>query len=316
MRRPRIGLWVTLFIILIIVVGTLAMGWSVVLVQHYNETLRIARDRARGPWIPLIVGTAGFVAVLSLIIAFFVRMVKEMRLNQRQSEFLATVSHELKTPLAAMELSSSLLRSGGLSATEVERLWDSHDAELARLRGEVETLLEAARWQAGSSTIKKSPLILEEWVERSRARWEKILGPGARLEREGPGFGNACVIVDERSLNLIVDNLLDNARKFSKGPARVALVAERADAQRGSDPKRWRLTVRDHGMGFDPEISTKLFERFFRARTDAPYAIPGSGLGLYLAASASRAMKLKISAQSEGLGKGASFTIEGSEVAG
>ena len=62
----------------------------------------------RWQWL-ILIAIAGFVL-------FFVRLLKEMRLNQQQAEFLATVSHELKTPIATLELSSSLLRAGGLSA--------------------------------------------------------------------------------------------------------------------------------------------------------------------------------------------------------
>jgi two-component system, OmpR family, phosphate regulon sensor histidine kinase PhoR len=312
MRRN--GLWIILFIFLIIVVAVLATGWSVVLVQHYREMLRIARADARGPWVTLLLGSAGFVAVLSLIIAFFVKIVRETRLNQRQSEFLATVSHELKTPLAAMELSSSLLRAGDLSPREIERLWTSHDAELKRLRGEVETLLEAARWQGKAPKIQMAPVMLDAWMARSTDRWKKILGPESVLELQGPGFERACALLDEHSLNIIVDNLLDNARKFSKGPPHVVLRASRHRPISGRGPYKWELRVKDHGRGFEPEDSEKLFERFFRAKTDAPYAIPGSGLGLYLAASASRALKLTIRAESAGLGKGATFVIEGSEI--
>src|SRR5205085_12355532 len=70
----------------------------------------------------------------------FRSLLNEMRLNHLQAEFLAAVSHELKTPLASLELASSLLRAGNIEAAEAERLWDSHAAELKRLKEEVETL--------------------------------------------------------------------------------------------------------------------------------------------------------------------------------
>src|SRR3954464_13801945 len=165
MSKKRRWLWILLFISVAILLSALATGWNVVLVFDYLHILELARTLSlpdnhnthpASLIFKMILGTLGFVAALALTVLIFFKLLKEMRLNQLQSEFLATVSHELKTPIAAMELSSTLLREGDLSQEEVHKLWHSHDAELKRLQEEVETLLEAARWQGNPILQKKS----------------------------------------------------------------------------------------------------------------------------------------------------------------
>jgi signal transduction histidine kinase len=120
MRKRRRWLWIVLFVWVALLLGSLATSWNVVLVRDYQKMLELAGTLPRpfdqrAPWMSLILGTTGFVAALVTLIFFFLKVLHEMRVNQMQSEFLATVSHELKTPIAALELASSLIRSGGLS---------------------------------------------------------------------------------------------------------------------------------------------------------------------------------------------------------
>lgn len=325
MNRRRWWFWISLFVAIVLLLTLLATGWNVVLVRDYFRMVELARQTlnpavtpplelppvheiaTESPWTNVALGSSGFAVVLAAVVLFFLKMVKEMRLNQQQSEFLATVSHELKTPIAAMELSASLLRQGGLTGEEATQLWESHEMELKRLRAEVEELLEAARWQTGGMKLARTPMVLEEWIEENMARrWRSILGPGARLTREGEALSEPALL-DVRSLNLIVDNLFDNARKFARGTPAMTIHTRR---HRG----RWHIEFRDEGWGFDPSDSKRLFVRFFRARHDAPYAIPGTGLGLFLAASACRALGLKLRGTSEGRGYGAVFTLSGREI--
>jgi signal transduction histidine kinase len=306
MRRHR-WVWIVLFVIVVLLLGTLATGWNVVLVRDYQRLVELARGQhdLRLPLGTIVLGTLGFAGALTGIIVFFVKLLREMHLSQMQAEFLATVSHELKTPIATIELTSSLIRSGTATADETRDLWASHDTELRRLKEQVLTLLEAARWQSAAPVIRRRPVRLEGWLEESLARWRAMLGPGARLERHGDPL--ACEAeVDVGLLNLIADNLVDNARKFSREVPRVT-IRTRVLEQTG----RWQIRIEDEGWGFDPADAKKIFRRFFRSRTEAPHAIPGTGLGLYLAATASRVMRITLTGESAGHGAGAAFTLEG-----
>jgi signal transduction histidine kinase len=260
----------------------------------------------------MILGTLGFIAVLALTVLLFIKLLHEMRLNQLQSEFLATISHELKTPIAALELSSSLLRSGGISESERNRLWSTHRLELKRLREEVEALLEAAKWQSKPNLMQKRIISVESWIRDSLPHWKQILGTESILTYQSTAlFSQACL--DIRSLNLIADNLISNAKKFSKGTPHVVVRTLRIPKEGPFSKTKWRVEFEDYGWGFSPTDSEKIFHRFFRSKNPAPYAIAGTGLGLYLAREASRAMGLTLRAQSKGTGNGAIFILEGVE---
>ena len=181
MNRKHRWLWGILFTSVAILLSALATGWNVVLMRDYQHILQLAKSLSSSnelSYFPshlivkMILGTLGFVATLTLTILIFIKLLKEMRLNQQQSEFLATVSHELKTPIAAMELSSSLLRTSGLSHSETQRLWSSHQVELNRLKEEVDALLEAARWQVKPKLYPMAPFLLEEGIQESMERWK------------------------------------------------------------------------------------------------------------------------------------------------
>lgn len=301
-RGASRGVWVLVFVVAVLLLGTLAATWNVVYIERLREVELKSLPRS-GAWVGIVLGSLGFVGLLGGMILFFVRLLQEMKLNQLQSEFIAAVSHELKTPIATIELSSSLIRSGGLSSEESTRLWSSHDAELQRLKSEVEALLAAAQWQSNAMQSKLSPTSVEEWLNQSMDRWRHILGPGATLDRNGERIQGKALI-DPRMLTQVADNLIDNARKFSRGVPEVAIRTRQIEGH-------WQITFQDQGWGFDPADADRIFKRFVRGKNDAPYAIPGTGLGLFLARSASQAMKIRLSGESAGHGKGATFRLEG-----
>lgn len=318
MLKRRLWFWIVLFIFVVLLLGILATGWNVVLVRDYQRILELAGSLSRTPaeplpWVNLVLGTLGFIVALGVLILFFVKLLREMRLNDLQAEFLAQVSHELKTPIATMELSSSLLRNGSLSPEESRELWDSHDAELKRLREEVELLLESARLQSPYSPLRNQIIPLDRWVEESLPRWRKILGPDSSIERVGDAL--PCQArVDLRMLNLITDNLVDNARKFARGTPRLTVRSKFIASENPWKPGKWQLQFEDQGWGFSSQDSKRIFKRFVRAKTLSPHAIPGTGLGLYLAATASRAMGIHLKGESGGPNQGAVFTLEGHDL--
>ena len=319
MNKRRHWLWVALFIGVALVIATLGLGWNVVLVRDYERIAELAHSisQPNPPAAPvthliasLVLGTLGFFAVLGSLILFFLRLLREMKVNQQQSEFLATVTHELKTPIAAMELASSLIQEGGLTPEELKKLWNSHNLELARLRSEVESLLEAARWESTPVTIEAQLVNLETWLSDSMERWKSILGPNAELSRDGEALRGPAQL-DLRKLNLISDNILQNSKKYAKGAPKVMIHTSRIKSRFGQD--RWQIEFKDFGWGFDPNDAQRILKPFYRSKSQVPYAIPGAGLGLYIASSASRALGMKMRGTSAGRGEGATFFLEGKE---
>ena len=205
MAAKRRWLWMALFIWVVILLGILAAGWNFVLVQDYRQIMELARaiarpgqDRrgmqidTRPPWPAVVFGTLGFLAAVGVMAGIFVRLLNEMRLNQLQAEFLAAVSHELKTPLASLELTSSLLRE--------RRRWIRRGRRplgIARRRAQA-----AAR--GGRDPARGRPLARSRHT-RSRARrsssrtgsrtdmirWRRILGPRRRAQARRPARSKA-----------------------------------------------------------------------------------------------------------------------------
>jgi signal transduction histidine kinase len=282
-------------IILVLVIGLLA-----VLATRFNVALYLADRRSV---LEPILGTAGFIIIIASFILLFLRLTQEMRLNQLQSEFLAAVTHELKTPIATLELSSSLLRQNDLPEQDRAQLWRSHEVELGRLRAEVEALLEAARWDVNAVRAKRVEIDLEKWVGERISTWRELLGAGATIVREGDALPSR-ISADPKMLDIICTNFVENAKKFSMGKPHVTLRTR-------YHGKKWQLDFVDRGFGFESSESKKIFRRFYRAKHTAPYAIAGTGLGFYLARAAVKRLGMKVFATSPGPELGAIFSIKG-----
>lgn len=309
--KPRIGLWITIFFVVMAIVGVMATSYNVEIVNN----IEARQFTLETPWSKIVLGSLGFFVILGSFVLFFMRLLREMRVSQVQAEFLDRISHELRTPLSTITLVSDLLRDPDLKKEEYEKLWKSHDAELARLKKDVELLLQAGHMRESKLRVNIEPIHLEKWLSRKWSEFESLLGNHAVLTKTG-SLGNGWAAVDPTLFELIFRNLLDNARKFS---IQSPVVEIRCQTMRGRFPfsrRRWRIDVVDQGYGFTPDSESYLFRRFsripFRASELKQKTVPGTGLGLYLSASSAKAMGITLEGKSLGEGKGAQFTLEGS----
>ncbi len=306
--RPRVGLWVLLFILGLIVVGVMATFYNVEIVHHVNLNLEAV------PWTKIIAGAIGFFGIIGAFVLFFTRLLREMRISQIQADFLDRISHELRTPISTLTLISDLLKQKGVGQTDFDqKLWQSHDLELARLRTDVELLLQAARLREARLSVKLEQIDLDAWFESKRESFEQLLGGTYELTFKSDEKVKR-IQIDPSLFELILRNLLDNARKFSLGEPRVEIETKTIQPRFPFQRCRWQLSVTDHGLGFSPGKEAHLFKRFSRLEskeTGSKTAIPGTGLGLYLSATASKAMELTLNGESLGEGKGARFLIQG-----
>ncbi len=305
--RPRKGLWVTLFILGLVVAGVMATSYNVQLTRDVD-----VRDL---PWAKIIFGSLGFIGIMGALILFFARLLREMRINQIQADFLDRISHELRTPLSTLTLVSDLLRPTGRTlSSEEEKLWHSHHLELERLKTDVELLLQAARLRESRLKVNLEKIDLNQWIKNQWEGFQTLLGSSAELTLSGEPIDRP-VLVDSALLELIFRNLLDNARKFAIGEPRVEFKLKTIRSRFFFGKSRWRISIVDQGMGFSPEQEADLFRRFSRLeggnRMLNAHSIPGTGLGLYLSASAAKGMGLTLNGKSFGEGKGARFVLEG-----
>ncbi len=221
--------------------------------------------------------------------------------NKVKDEFLAILSHELRTPLTSILGWSRLLRSGKLPETERERAIGIVERNAKIQSKLIEDLLDVSRIITGKLRIDLQPVDLakiatEALNELQPTAGLKGLSIRSDIQAAGPIMG------DPNRLQQIVANLLSNAIKFTdEGYIEIAL--ERVDSH-------VRLTVRDTGVGIDPAVLPHIFERFKQADASNVRSHSGLGLGLAIVHHLVVQQGGTVTAESPGVGRGATFTIE------
>ncbi|MEE8106597.1 MAG: HAMP domain-containing sensor histidine kinase [Planctomycetota bacterium] len=197
---------------------------------------------------------------------------RAIRLANEKSAFVANVTHELKTPLANIRLYAESLRSDRVQSKDQEEFLDTILSESHRLEVLVEGILHVAR---GAHAPGRRLIPATELIDGAEERWEKRLRAEAfefvvRREELPP------VAVDEEAVGRAVDNLLDNARKYSRDKKEIELSG---CVQNGNV----LLTVRDRGPGIPASEQAHVTKPFARLEGADRKETPGAGLGLSLA---------------------------------
>jgi signal transduction histidine kinase len=206
---------------------------------------------------------------------------------ERRSNFVAAVSHELKTPLTAIRMYGEMLRDGLVSSDEKRHeYYGTISDESERLSRLIDNVLEFSRLEKGNHELSMSAGQIGGLVREIAEK----LRPHA--EREGFAL---CVEVDPElppvrfdrdALFQMVFNLVDNAMKYAKGADRHEVVIRCARDDRGSV----LLSVRDYGPGVSRRMLGKVFEPFFRGEQELTRTAQGSGIGLALVKELGEAM--------------------------
>jgi len=202
---------------------------------------------------------------------------KAERLGRQQIEFVAGVSHEMRTPVAAIDLAAGNLADGLITdPARVQRYGGVIRAEARRMAETVERVMQFAALDAGRGVAAVVDVDLRAAVEEviTRARSDN---PGAVIEFEG-GDETGMVRGDPALLRSCVENLVGNALKYGGAPAAVRIRL----ASRGGAKPEARLTVEDQGPGIDPADLPHIFDPFYRGRLATERRIPGNGLGLHI----------------------------------
>lgn len=222
------------------------------------------------------------------------------RLERMRREFVSNVSHELKTPLTAIQAYADTLSEGALDDPEHNRVFLSRIVEQAqRLEDLILDLLRLARIES-QQTADLRPVLLNEIVSLCVSDHERVAA-GKGLQIESRFEVSVTVLGDPEELRQVVDNLLDNAIKYTPAGGRVE-VALRQDGPSGI------LEVTDTGIGIPREEQSRIFERFYRVDRARTRAIGGTGLGLSIVKHIVQQFGGDVEVTSE-LGKGSRFTV-------
>ena len=268
--------------------------------------LQIRPEPEGGPGALVLLGMALGFSIYVLGAVFAVATLRRSRATARmQRDFVAAVSHELKTPIASVRAMAELLGDGVADDPERTRRYaDRIEHEMQRLGATVRNVLDVSRIEEGGSLpVSLQPGDPATVVERVAESFAPL------LRRRGFAFtwraepAARALPIDRDALGGVLVNLLDNAAKYSTGERKaIDLVGEPTD-------DGYRIQVSDRGMGIAPQDAKVLFERFHRAANATEAALPGVGLGLHVVREVVRAHGGRVTAAPRD-GGGSVFTVE------
>jgi signal transduction histidine kinase len=246
----------------------------------------VVHVRRTGGYLPESRFTRGRLTVLGIVVMslflltgvyFIGRAVRrEIALARLHADFVSAVSHEFRTPLAAMRQLSEVLAAGRVpDQARREQYFQSLASESRRLQRLVENLLDFGRLQAGSAVYRLQPVDPGALVERVVTEFRGQVSP-APCHVDITGADECgCVLADPDAVGLALYNLLDNAVKYGGSESHVDVSWERQGSRIG-------LHVRDHGPGVRPEERARIFDSFVRGSAASAGKVRGTGIGLAL----------------------------------
>jgi K+-sensing histidine kinase KdpD len=227
-----------------------------------------------------------------------------VELERERREFMQIASHELRTPLTVIRGYASLLEEGSLGPMPAMAQQALHTLmeKSSEMRVQVERMLLLARLEDGAAPPQLAPVDLRKVVNDALDRVQ----PQLRL-RQGQldvklSDTPLMVMGDAERLASALDNLLQNAVKFSSGPPEILVVGDRRNG-------RASLVIKDHGIGIPQEARPHLFEKFYRVNNPELQNVTGTGIGLYLVRQVVESHGGRVEVESQP-GEGSEFKIE------
>ena len=266
-----------------------------------RESTLWAGDPDRGTWI--------FPAVVMLIVfSFFAYSVwiilKQKKLSEMKNDFIGNMTHELKTPISTIALSSEVISDPAI-VNEPDRLREYARiirAENDRLRSQVERVLQLATLDKDQLELKRERIDMHQVIGQVAEHFKLPLQErNVELKLD---LQNAPAIVEGDRIHLTnaLTNLLDNALKYGPDGSLIEIATR-------SKGHRIAIAIKDNGIGISKEDQKHIFERFYRVHTGNVHNVKGFGLGLHYVQQIAHAHDGSVRVNSEP-GKGSTFTLE------
>lgn len=271
-----------IFVIYLIYLLALAMTTAllvfwVLIVQRFTPEINELVSRFGVEWnhFHWFIGSSGAMLffLVSVALTYLLAItLSERRYRVKQDFFLSNMSHELKSPVAAIQLHGQTLQVGDLEPHEVAEIADTIVGEAGRIGNLVDRLLESGRLASGKAAGELEPVDLRqffhEYQEVVRRRFD-LREIDLRFEIQT----RSVVMATSETLQRVMDNLIDNALRFTEAGGRI--LCEVRDRPDGPE-----IVVADTGVGIPKTELTKIFERFHRLQREVHERKKGTGLGL------------------------------------
>jgi PAS domain S-box-containing protein len=222
--------------------------------------------------------------------------------DRRKDEFLATLAHELRNPLAPIRNSLHVLEMAGHSEPGVETVREMMDRQVNHMVRLVDDLMEVSRITRGKIELRKERVDLMDVIRTAIDTSRPVIDGGGHDLTLAIPSEPLTVEADPVRLAQVFSNLLNNAAKYTESPGEIRLTARR----QGKDAV---ISIRDYGIGIASEMLPRVFEMFAQIDSSRPGSKSGLGIGLTLVQNLVQMHQGTIIAMSEGLGKGSEFTV-------
>ncbi|MFM9006605.1 MAG: sensor histidine kinase [Flavobacteriales bacterium] len=244
---------------------------------------------------------AGEGIVFFVLLAIGFRYIKktvsrELEIARKERNFLLSVTHELKTPIAAVKLFLETLQTRSLSDEKKTEIVHLSIQETKRLQSLTENILLAARLDNRADGMTEAPVNLSECLKREIKRFQSLTP--TVIEAAIPD--GVMIEGDEQMLSALISNLIDNALKYGAG-RKVEVVLQ-------SDSHTTSLNVRDEGAGIPPGEEKRIFDKFYRMGNEETRTSKGTGLGLFIVKSVAVMHKAEVKVTNRPSG-GADFSV-------
>lgn len=227
-------------------------------------------------------------------------MTAKRRLEETRRDFVANVSHELKTPVGAVRLLAETIHSVADEPEHVRHFSEKMMAESERLGNLVKEIIQLSRLQEGDSLADSDVVSVDQVIEEALDR-VRIEAENRDVSLISGGRSGLRVYGDQALLTTAIRNLLDNAVRYSRPHSRVSISAINQDGE-------VHVIVLDQGEGIEPDVQPRIFERFYRGDKARSRETGGSGLGLAIVKHVVADHGGRIKLWSE-VGKGSTFTV-------
>lgn len=295
-RRRSLGWPITLGVVMIVLLVALVIGWVILAVRAAQENTN---------WYAVLaVGATFFGLMIAGVVMYLTISVKEINLNQRQSNFIDSVTHELKSPLASLKLYLQTLSRRQVSEAQQADFHRFMLDDLDRLDALINHMLDAARVEQAPTDDAEGVVDIElSAVLKSSAE------AACRRHRVPPetvtlDLRPATIRARPIDVEMIFRNLIDNAIKYGGRPAEVSV--EMWPDGRGRVVTR----VADNGPGIPMNLRRKIFGRFVRLGSELERQQTGTGLGLFIVRTLVKRWKGKVYVFGRGAQTGTVFEVD------
>jgi signal transduction histidine kinase/DNA-binding response OmpR family regulator len=222
--------------------------------------------------------------------------------DRRKDEFLATLAHELRNPLAPIRNALEILRVGKADLSLVEKAMTTMERQVDHLVRLVDDLLDLSRVMRGKITLRKQRVALDAIIERALETTLPVIEAREHELIVNLPPHEVWLDVDEVRIAQILANLLNNAAKYTDEGGHIWLQCDVEDGE-------LLARVRDDGIGMESKAKSHIFDLFQQVESSLDWSHGGLGIGLTLVRSLTELHDGSVSAHSDGLGKGSAFIV-------